>query len=572
MSEYLPQWVLDLFTNHESVAYTALVYAFVIATGVALGKVRVFGISFGIACVLFMGILVSHFGFTVNGHIEHFVKEFGLILFVYTIGLQVGPGFFASFQQGGLKLNSLAILSAVSCVLTVVILHFSTNTPMSEMVGIMSGAVTNTPGLGAAQQTLTDILVERGTTPEVIASIKADVGNGYAVAYPFGVLGIILVMLIFRKAMKINLDAEKRLNDWKLHKTASSVDKLVVKVENSELFNKEIPAIKKLFSEEKFVISRICRGEEVALVDKNTILKQGDLLLIIGNPKEFEAIIQKIGSRQKTEIFDVENPHNHIISRRMNVTNKMAYSKKLGEFNVRERFGVTISRVFRSGVEFVPTYDTKLQFGDTITVVGDEANIKTIEKVFGNSKKRLQHPHIAELFFGIVLGVILGSIPIPIPGLAMPVKLGLAGGPLIVAILISRYGGKLSVTHYVSHSANLMVREIGIVLFLASVGLASGEKFISTLTEGSGLKWMLLGVAITLVPLIVVSLMARFVYKLNFLEICGLLSGSQTDPPALAFAHDITGSDAPAVTYAAVYPLTTFMRIMIGQLLLVMFY
>ena len=255
----------------------------------------------------------------------------------------------------------------------------------------------------------------------------------------------------------------------------------------------------------------------------------------------------------------------------MNVTNKQAYSKKLGEINVREKYGVTISRVYRAGIEFVPTKDTKLQFGDTITVVGDEERIKLIEKVFGNSKKRLQHPHIAELFFGIVLGVILGSIPLYIPGMSSPVKLGLAGGPLIVAILISRYGGRFSVTHYVSHSANLMVREIGIVLFLASVGLGAGQNFIKTLSEGDGLFWMLMGVAITLVPLIVVSLVARFYFKLNFLEICGLLSGSQTDPPALAFAHDVTGSDAPAVTYAAVYPLTTFMRIMIAQLLIVFF-
>lgn len=571
MTDFLPDWIVTLFTNHESVAYTAIVYAFVIATGVALGKIRIFGISFGIACVLFMGIFASHFGFVVNHEIQHFVKEFGLILFVYTIGLQVGPGFFASFKQGGLKLNALAILSAITCVTTVVVIHYTTGTEMPELVGVMSGAVTNTPGLGAAQQTLRDILIDRGTSKEIIETITSNVSNGYAVAYPFGVLGIILVMMGLRLGLKVNLDAEKRLNQWKQNKNASSVDKIAVKITNEKLFGKGVVALRELL-ETNLIISRVfqTRTEQVSLVDKDTIFEQGDVLLLVGNPKEFEQIISKIGSKTNISLFDQEKTQ--IVSRRMNVTNKMAYSKKLGELNIREQFGVTISRVFRAGIEFIPNFDTKLQFGDTITVVGDEAHIKTIEKVFGNSKKRMQHPHIAELFFGIVLGVILGSIPIPIPGIPMPVKLGLAGGPLIVAILISRYGGRFSVTHYVSHSANLMVREIGIVLFLASVGLASGEKFIDTLTNGDGLYWMLLGMIITLVPLIVVSLVARFVFHLNFLEICGLLSGSQTDPPALAFAHDITGSDAPAVTYAAVYPLTTFMRIMIGQLLLVLFF
>lgn len=561
-------WLINLFSNHESVAYTAIIYAFVIATGVALGKLRFWGISFGIACVLFMGILVAHFGFTIDHHIQHFVKEFGLILFVYTIGLQVGPGFFASFQQGGLKLNSLAILSVVTCMLTVIVLHYSTGTGMAELVGIMSGAVTNTPGLGAAQQTLKDISQTNGVAPEITENILADVSNGYAVAYPFGVLGIILIMMILKAALKVNIDAEKRLNQRKINKNSSSVDKIAIQVENSVLFNNPISIIKKTLNVD-FVISRLLRGDKTMLVDKNTTLQEGDILLLVGNPKDFEGLCTLIGKKASLSLFD--NEEVNIISRRMNVTNKLAYTKKLGEINVREKYGVTVSRVFRAGIEFVPTRDTKLQFGDTITVVGDEEHIKLTEKVFGNSKKRMQHPHIAELFFGIVLGVLLGSIPFSIPGVPIPVKLGLAGGPLIMAILVSRYGGRFSVTHYVSHSANLMVREIGIVLFLASVGLGAGQTFIKTLTEGAGLYWMLMGVAITLVPLIVVSLVARFYFRLNFLEICGLLSGSQTDPPALAFAHDVTGSDAPAVTYAAVYPLTTFMRIMVAQLLIVLF-
>ncbi|MFK8269523.1 putative transporter [Capnocytophaga stomatis] len=561
-------WIVNLFSNHESVAYTVIIYSIVIALGVALGKIRFWGISFGIACVLFAGIAVAHFGFTVDGHIQHFVKEFGLILFVYTIGLQVGPGFFASFQQGGLKLNSLAILSAIACVLTVIGLHYATGTGMAELVGIMSGAVTNTPGLGAAQQAIVDISLERGLSQEAINDTLSNVSNGYAVAYPFGVLGIILVMMVLKYALKVNLDAEKRLNRWKINKNNSTVDKIAVYVENPILFNKHIAIIKQTLGMD-FVISRLYRDDNILLVDKDTFLKEGDILLLVANPKDFERLSTLVGKKANLSLFDEEATN--IISRRMNVTNKQAYTKKLGEINVREKYGVTISRVYRAGIEFVPTKDTKLQFGDTITVVGDEEHIKLIEKVFGNSKKRLQHPHIAELFFGIVLGVILGSIPIYIPGMSSPVKLGLAGGPLIVAILISRYGGRFSVTHYVSHSANLMVREIGIVLFLASVGLGAGQGFIKTLSEGDGFQWMLMGVAITLIPLIIVALTARFYFKLNFLEICGLLSGSQTDPPALAFAHDVTGSDAPAVTYAAVYPLTTFMRIMVAQLLIVLF-
>lgn len=566
---FLPDWIEKLFTDHHSPAYTAIIYAFVIAAGVALGKVRIFGISFGITCVLFMGILVAHFGFVVDGHIQHFVKEFGLILFVYTIGLQVGPGFFASFQQGGLKLNSLAILSVITCIITVIVLHFTTGTQMPELVGIMSGAVTNTPGLGAGQQTIIDVMGTRGIPQETIDGVLSNVSNGYAVAYPFGVLGIIIVMLFLKSVLKVNLDAEKRLNQWKHSKNISSVDKIAIKVENPILFDKNIMIIRQTLGM-NFVISRLYRDQEVLLVDKDTILREKDILLLVASPKEFERLSTLIGSKSDVSLFSEE--HTNIVSRRMNVTNKMAYSKKLEEFDVRERFGVTISRVYRAGIEFIPDGDTKLQFGDTITVVGDEAHIRMIEKVFGNSKKRMETPHIAELFFGIVLGVLLGSIPFHIPGIPFPVKLGLAGGPLIMAILVSRYGGRFSVTHYVSHSANLMVREIGIVLFLASVGLGAGADFVKTLVEGNGLNWMLMGAVITLVPLIVVSLVARFYLRLNFLEICGLLSGSQTDPPALAFAHDVTGSDAPAVTYAAVYPLTTFMRIMIPQLLLVLFY
>lgn len=556
-------WFLKLMNDHESVAYTVIIYSIVIAIGVALGKIRIFGVSFGIACVLFAGITASHFGFTVNGHVQHFVKEFGLILFVYTIGLQVGPGFFASFQREGIKLNALAILSVVLCVLTVISIHYLTGIDMATMVGIMSGAVTNTPGLGAAQATLNDLTTLEGT--------DAILSTGYAVAYPFGVLGIIIVMLVMKAFLKINIEAEKRLHSFKHRGEHSSIVRIAFKLENPALFGKKVNTIHQTLDFD-FICSRIFKNKEVILANEHIILEKGDIILFVVDKQHSEKLSNLIGAEVRTEeYFPEATSEKKFISRRINVTQKEAYTKKLSEMNIYGRFGVTVTRVYRAGIEFIPTADTKLQFGDTITVVGNEEHIKEATKEFGNSKKRLSTPHIAELFLGITLGVLVGSIPFHIPGIPVPVKLGLAGGPLIVAILISRYGGRFSVTHYVSQSANLMIREIGIVLFLASVGLDAGKNFIRTITEGDGLLWMGLGAIITLVPLLVTAFISRSQGKLNYLETCGLLSGASTDPPALAFANDITGSDVPALTYASVYPLTTFMRIMVAQLLIVFF-
>ncbi|EGD33585.1 MULTISPECIES: putative transporter [unclassified Capnocytophaga] len=556
------EWFLNLMTNHESVAYTVIIYSIVIAVGVALGKVRVFGVSFGIACVLFAGIVASHFGFTVNAHVQHFMKEFGLILFVYTIGLQVGPGFFASFQREGIKLNAFAILVVLTCMLTVIIIHYSTGIDMATMVGIMSGAVTNTPGLGAAQATLNDL------SSNVSDSVLS---TGYAVAYPFGVLGIILVMLGMKAFLKINIEAEKRLHGFKHRAEHSTIVRVALKLENPALFGKKVSTIHQTL-EFNFICSRIFKNEEVILANDYIILEKGDIILFVVDKQYAEKLETLIGEPVKIEqFFPEERKEKKFISRRINVTQKEAYTKKLAEMNVYGRFGVTVTRVYRAGIEFIPSPDTKLQFGDTITIVGDEEHIKIASKEFGNSKKRLSTPHIAELFLGITLGVLVGSIPFHIPGVPVPVKLGLAGGPLIVAILISRYGGRFSVTHYVSQSANLMIREIGIVLFLASVGLEAGQNFINTLTEGDGFFWMGLGAIITLVPLIITVWISRWRGKLNYLETCGLLAGASTDPPALAFANDITSSDIPALTYASVYPLTTFLRIMVAQLLIVFF-
>ena len=554
------EWLWNLMADHESVAYTVIVYSVVIAIGVALGKVKFFGISFGIAWVLFAGIAMAEMGFTVNTHIQHFIKEFGLILFVYTIGLQVGPGFFSAFKKEGIKLNLLAVISIATCVATVIAIHYVTNTDMSTLVGIMSGAVTNTPGLGAANAALAEKFGEDAPSLTTM----------YAVAYPFGVFGIIIVMLGLRGIFKVNIEAEKRLNSLRHSKDQVVINRFAIKVSNPSLFGKKLSVIKKTLDFD-FTISRMCRKGEILLADADTLIEEGDVVLVVANQRENEKLFTLMGDSVAITDYFPDEKDMRYTSRRINVTQRAIFTKTLGELDVRRRFGVTITRVFRAGVEFVPSAHTKLQFGDTITVIGDETHIQLVSKEFGNSKRRLQTPHIAELFMGITLGVLLGSIPFSIPGIPGAVRLGLAGGPLIVAILISRYGGKFSVTHYVSQSANLMVREIGIVLFLASVGLDAKAKFIETLLHGDGLYWMGLGVLITLIPLLVTSLIARIKGKLDYLEICGLLSGASTDPPALAFANDMSNSEIPALTYASVYPLTTFLRIMVAQLLIVFF-
>ena len=554
------EWLWNLMADHESVAYTVIVYSVVIAIGVALGKVKFFGISFGIAWVLFAGIAMAEMGFTVNTHIQHFIKEFGPILFVYTIGLQVGPGFFSAFKKEGIKLNLLAVISIATCVATVIAIHYLTNTDMSTLVGIMSGAVTNTPGLGAANAALAEKFGEDAPSLTTM----------YAVAYPFGVFGIIIVMLGLRGIFKVNIEAEKRLNSLRHSKDQVVINRFAIKVSNPSLFGKKLSVIKKTLDFD-FTISRMCRKGEILLADADTLIEEGDVVLVVANQRENEKFFTLMGDSVAITDYFPDEKDMRYTSRRINVTQRAIFTKTLGELDVRRRFGVTITRVFRAGVEFVPSAHTKLQFGDTITVIGDETHIQLVSKEFGNSKRRLQTPHIAELFMGITLGVLLGSIPFSIPGIPGAVRLGLAGGPLIVAILISRYGGKFSVTHYVSQSANLMVREIGIVLFLASVGLDAKAKFIETLLHGDGLYWMGLGVLITLIPLLVTSLIARIKGKLDYLEICGLLSGASTDPPALAFANDMSNSEIPALTYASVYPLTTFLRIMVAQLLIVFF-
>lgn len=555
-------WLFDLLSDKNAVAYTLLVYSLVIAIGVGLGKIRLWGISFGIACVLFVGLGFSYVGFEVNHEALHFAKELGLILFVYTIGLQVGPGFFASLRREGLKLNGLAALIVVIGVLVVIVLHYTTQLPMATLVGIMSGAVTNTPGLGAAQQTLADLATQH---PELA---NVPIAAGYALAYPFGVLGIVLTMLILKQILHVNIPAEARLHHKKQGAINPTPSTITLTVKNPMVFGRPVKAIHDILKT-NLVVSRIYQDGKISPAMADTLLHENDVVLIVAQRADFDRLRMVVGEDSKMDLS--QTPQQDLVSRRINITRKEAYTKTLAELDVVHRFNVTITRVYRSGIEFIPDGRTHLQFGDTVTVIGDVVHIDALAQEFGNSPKRLRTPNVASLFLGIAAGVLLGSLPFNIPGVPVPVKLGLAGGPLVVAILISRYGGLFAVNTFVKPSANLMLRELGIVLFLASVGLSAGPGFAETLISGNGLFWLLLGAFITLVPLLVVAPIARFVFRLNFMELCGLLAGASTDPPALSFANETTGTDAPAVTYAAVYPFTTFLRIMAAQLLILFF-
>jgi putative transport protein len=556
------KWFIDLFTNHSSIAYIILVYALVISSGVMLGKLAFKKISFGIACVLFTGITISYLGFGVEKEILEFIREFGLILFVYTMGLQVGPGFFASLQSQGLKLNLLALLCVVLNIVVVIALYLATHLPISTLVGLMSGAVTNTPGLGAAQQTIKDLSVIH----PYLQSLPP-IGTFYALAYPGGVMGIIVVMLLCKWLFKVNLEKENQTLTQQNTERAPKPGTITLQVNNPSLVGKPL---KTLFDTlpSKFVVSRIYHNNEVTSATKETVLHDKDVIMVVAKPADFDKLRTLVGEESTMDLLKATGT---VVARRIRITRREACTHSLADLDIIHHYGATITRVLRSGIEFIPNGHTRLQFGDVVTAIGEEKNVNDLTGNFGNSEKKLKEPHIAGLFFGIALGVIAGSIPFTIPGISVPVKLGLAGGPLIVAILISRYAGLFPLTSYVSQSANYMVREIGIVLFLASVGLKSGPDFIKTILSSQGWIFLLLGALITLLPLIITALVSRLVYRLNFLEIFGLLAGSSTDPPALSFAIQMSGSDTPAVSYASVYPLTMFLRILIPQLLILMF-
>jgi putative transport protein len=553
-------WFTDLLWS-ETVAHTILIYSFVIAIGIALGKVKVYGISLGITFVLFAGIFVGHFGFKVNAEMLDFIKEFGLILFVFSIGLQVGPGFFESFKKGGVTLNLLAMSVVLLGGLTTLLIHFVTGMSLPMLVGVMSGAVTNTPGLGAAQQALKQVTANM---PE--AEIPS-IGLGYAVAYPFGVVGIILTMLLIKKIGKVEIQKELREFEQSQFPTEELPEKICVNVKNPSFFRKSVSEISKMY-DSKFVISRILHNGVFVSAKADHEIFENDLLLIVCKKNIVNQLFTDFGAKADLGVFSETDV---LKSKQILVTNSQIIGKDLGSLKLRNKFNINITRVYRSGIELIASPQLRLQMGDKLTIVGDEIAIEKVALIIGNSIKRINEPNLIPIFLGILMGIIVGSIPIAFPGLPNPLKLGLAGGPLIVAILISKFGYKFSMISYTTPSANLMLREIGIVLFLASVGIKSGEKFISTLTSGDGFVWMAYGAVITLTPILIVGLFARLFLKKNFFEICGLVSGSMTDPPALAYANSIAQNEAPAIAYATVYPLVMFMRILVAQMLILLF-
>lgn len=555
------QWIQDLLWG-EGIAHTVLLLSFSIAVGIALGKVKIGGISLGMTMVLFVGIAVSHFGLRVNHEILHFVKEFGLILFVYAVGLQVGPGFFSSLKKGGLRLNLLAAGVVLLGVLTTLTIHYISHIPIPTMVGILSGAVTNTPGLGAAQ--------------EAFASTNNGVGDpsialGYAVAYPLGVIGIIFSITAIRFIFKISFSKENEQLDSQNTQKKDMATILSFVVKNPELFGKNIQTVSHMI-DGKFVISRIMlKDGSSQIVSSETILNEGDKIFVITTPQDAPKVTRLVGEAIDMTQEDWNKSAKELISRRILITKSDVNGKTLAQINLRNKFGVNVTRINRSGIDLVAQAHSQLQIGDRLTVVGTADAIAGVEKFLGNKLKRLNEPNLIPLFIGILLGVLLGSIPFAIPGIPQPVKLGLAGGPLIIAILMSVFGYKLKMVTYTTMSANLMIREIGICLFLACVGLGAGEQFVETILYKGGLQWIGLGVIITVVPLLLIGLIGRGLCKLNYFTLMGLLAGSTTDPPALSYATSTANNDAPSVSYATVYPLTMFLRVMTAQLLILLF-
>jgi putative transport protein len=553
-------WLVDLFLK-DSIAHALLILSLVTAFGLGIGNIRIFGISLGIAGVLFSGLIFGHFNITINHEVMEFAREFGLILFVFSIGLEVGPGFLASLRKQGLPLNIMAASVVLLGAIITILINIFGKVSMPVAVGLFSGGTTNTPSLAAAQQALKQL-------PGIDEATTQLPGLGYAIAYPFGVIGIILVMLAVRYAFRIDPAEEAQVIEKLKSKDRAPLSTINLEVNNPNLDGvpiRKIPTI----STSGVVVSRLSHdGTIVEIPRADTTVQLGDILHVVGPPEQLEELKMIVGTESR---IDLKTLPGTLTTKRILVTEREALGQSIQELNVLESHGVIITRLIRTGVEFTPRPDFRLQFGDVLTAVGEEEAINQVAKVLGNSPQELNHPHIIPIFVGIALGVILGSYPMHIGGLPAPVKLGLAGGPLLVAIILSRIGRIGSLIWYVPINANLMLRHIGISLFLACVGLKSGDRFVETLLGGQGLYWMLLAALITVVPLIIVALVARMIYKLNFMSLCGLLAGSMTDPPALAFANSIATSDAPSISYVTVYPLVMLLRVFSAQILVSLF-
>ncbi len=554
----------DIFTG-TGIAHSVLLFAVVIASGLWLGRFRIKGVSIGSTWILFLGILVSHFGFRVDPTVQAFMKDFGLILFVFSIGLQVGPGFFHSFRASGIKLNLLAAGGVLLAVLTTLAIHWVTGEELGTMVGVMSGAVTNTPGLGAAQQTMTNVLQAKGAAPEMAMLDAASLASSYAIAYPLGVLGVILVLILLKPLFRVDLEKERARLDAEDETAAASARRMHCEVENPAIFGKTLEEVMRGHTDE-FVVTRLMRDGEILIPHSGTVLEKGDKVLIVTSQPCVDEVRIIFGEEVPLHLQDWKAIQSQLVSRRLLVSSSKITGKTLRDLGFRAKYGVQVSRILRTGLELVASPGMILQTGDILQVLGPEDGVKRVEEVVGNNPDTLRRPNLVFIFFGIALGVIVGSIPIRFPGIPQPVKLGLAGGPLIVAIILGAFGSRWKISTYTTVSANMMIREIGISFFLAAVGLGAGETFVSSLMAG-GWWWILYGFLITVFPCLLVAVIARLM-KVGFFQICGLVAGGMTNPAALAYAQDAYGSDPVSVHYATVYPLTMFLRVLAAQLLI----
>lgn len=554
----MPAWLEQLFTV-PSVAQSVIIYGLVIAAGIWLGRIKIAGITLGITWVLFAGLLLAFAGIRIDPTTEKFVKEFGLILFVYAIGLQVGPGFWASLKKNAMTNNLLAAGIVASGVLVTVVLYLGVHGQRAEMTGVMSGAVTNTPGLASAQAALTDL---HGSADE-----KSMMTLAYAVTYPLGVFGIIAALLLLKSLFRINLDKEREFHRKLGVLRANRPVSIHLSLENRQLIGQPLRKVLELLRE-PIVVSRLFQGGEISTPTPDTILEEGSVLLAVASKQAVDQLKLLIGPVSDMNLKTAKD--SDLISRHIVVTRTAVTHRRLGDIPELQQHDFTLTRLSRAGIEMVPHGDVFLQLGDTIKVVGTVEGVEQVANALGNSLKRLDVPDLAPIFLGIVLGVILGSIPFYVPNIPIPVKIGLAGGPLLIALLLSRFGNVFYLNNYTTHSANLMIRELGISLFLASVGLGSGHHLDSAFSSGNGYWWMGMGLLITLVPLIGIGLLARYYFRKTYFEICGLLAGASTDPPALAFATKLAGNDIPSVTYATVYPITMILRIVAAQLLILL--
>ena len=546
-------WIQNLlFPGNTGLASTLVLYSFVIALGVYLGKLKMGGVSLGVTFVLFVGIIMGHFGYMVDGEVLHFVREFGLILFIFSIGLQVGPGFFSSFKKGGMRLNGLAVLGILLNVAIVLAIYFiDGNTSISALVGVMSGAVTNTPGLAAAQQTVEDVAASN------------TMAMGYAAAYPLGVVGIILAMFIIKWIFRIKVDKEVKEIEDEAENSLLKPHVVTFEAANQLIEGKNLQELHDVINC-NFVVSRLMRADGTIVIPKSeTEIHLGDKLLVVMSAQDEDRLKAVVGPEIEMDWKAMPSP---VVSRRILITKGNYNGATIGSLRLRMGYKLNATRVNRAGVDLLASPGLRLQLGDRLTVVGNEEDINRLATKLGNSMKRLNEPNLITIFVGILLGIVLGSLNV---GFGM--KLGLAGGPLVVAILLSRFGYKFKLITYTSSSASLLMRELGICLFLASVGISSGKDFAATVFNTTGMWWVVWGFMITVLPLIVVGCIARGCYKINFLTIMGLMSGGCTDPPALAYANNCTGNDAPAVAYSTVYPLTMFLRVVAAQVLILMF-